>query len=150
MARKRSRRLGRVPIAIAACAALAALGYVLVSVYGLGPSSLVSSRPAAATSSGSAGANLQLTLNPNLFAGKAHRAYEVAAHDPALLAQLHCYCGCERDGSMRNLLDCYRTDHGSHCPICMDEALEAERLVKQGVPVERIRDMIRARFAAGE
>lgn len=89
------------------------------------------------------------TLNPALFRGRVAAAYEVAKRDPGLLVQLHCYCGCERDLGHRNLLDCYRTRHASHCPICIGEALDAERMAQQGVPIEEIRDALRTRYSHG-
>ena len=39
----------------------------------------------------------RLTLDPAQFNGAARQAYEVAEKDPALLAQLHCYCGCDKE-----------------------------------------------------
>ncbi len=93
---------------------------------------------------------LRVTLNPDMFNGKARQAYEIAAKHPGLLAKLHCYCGCERNGWMHNLLDCYRTMHASHCPICIGEALEAEQLASRGVPVAKIRQELKARFDHGE
>src|SRR5579863_5202914 len=92
----------------------------------------------------------RLTLDPKLFQGPARQAYEIAEKDPALLAQLHCYCGCDRTDGHKNLLDCYRDNHGSHCAICTGEAIEAEKLADQGMPVEKIRDALRDRFANGE
>jgi hypothetical protein len=89
------------------------------------------------------------TLDPAGFQGEAKDAYEVARQNPALLAQLHCYCGCDKEFGHRNLLDCFRTDHGSHCAICTGEAIEAERLARRGMPVEQIRDALRAKFAHG-
>jgi hypothetical protein len=93
---------------------------------------------------------LGVTLNPNLFRGKAREAYEVAARDPALLARLSCYCGCERTDHHRNLLDCFRSTHGANCQICMGEALDAEAMAKQGMPVEEIRDALRMRYSDEE
>jgi hypothetical protein len=89
------------------------------------------------------------TLDPAGFQGEAKQAYEVARENPALLTQLHCYCGCDKEIGHRNLLDCFRTDHGSHCEICKGEAIEAERLAQRGMPVEQIRDALRAKFAHG-
>jgi Protein of unknown function with PCYCGC motif len=89
------------------------------------------------------------TLDPARFQGDAKQAYEIARRNPALLAQLHCYCGCDNELGHRNLLDCFRTDHGSHCEICTGEAIEAERLAQRGMPVEQIRDALRAEFAHG-
>ena len=69
--------------------------------------------------------------------GAVHRArctrpIIAAREHPALLAQLHCYCGCDRTDGHKNLLDCFRDNHGGHCAICTGEALEAEKLARQG------------------
>ena len=45
---------------------------------------------------GDPAAKLRITLDPNQFQGTVREAYEVAEKDPALLAQLHCYCGCDK------------------------------------------------------
>ena len=94
--------------------------------------------------------HLRLTLDPNQFVGEVKQAYLIAETDPALLAQLHCYCGCDRTDGHKNLLDCYRDTHGAHCAICTGEAIEAEKLAAQGMPVEKIRDALKERFANGE
>jgi hypothetical protein len=49
----------------------------------------------------------------------------------------------------QNLLDCYRDEHGSHCPICTSEALEAAKLADEGLPVEQIRRVLREHYAQG-
>jgi hypothetical protein len=92
----------------------------------------------------------RLTLDPNLFKGEVREAYEIAQKDPALLAQLHCYCGCDKTDGHKSLLDCYRDKHGSTCAICVGEAREAEQLAKQGMPVEQIRDALRTRYGHGD
>lgn len=99
---------------------------------------------------GDAAKHLRMTLDPNQFVGEVKQAYLIAESDPALLAQLHCYCGCDRTDGHKNLLDCYRDTHGAHCAICTGEAIEAEKLAAQGMPVEKIRDALRDRFANGE
>jgi hypothetical protein len=93
------------------------------------------------------GSDGRLTLDPNQFLGPARQAYQVAEKNPALLAQLHCYCGCDRQYGHQNLLDCYRGDHGSKCEICIGEALMAQQLSDQDSPVEQIRDALRRNFA---
>ncbi|MGB6554170.1 MAG: CYCXC family (seleno)protein [Candidatus Binataceae bacterium] len=95
-------------------------------------------------------AKLRMTLDPQLFQGDVKKAYQVARDDPALLAQMHCYCGCDRTEGHKNLLDCFRDKHGSTCAICTGEAIEAEQLAGQGMPVEQIRDSLRARYANGD
>jgi len=93
------------------------------------------------------GTHERLTLDPNQFDGPAKQAYQVAEKNPGLLAQLHCYCGCDREYGHQNLLDCYRSDHGSKCEICIGEALMAQQMSDQGSPVDQIRDAIRRRYA---
>ena len=98
----------------------------------------------------SRGAGGRPVLNPLMFVGPARQAYVVAQQDPWLLAQLWCYCGCDRTSGHRSLLDCYRDYHGANCAICTGEALEANQLFNQGSPVEQIRDALRARFSRRE
>lgn len=95
-------------------------------------------------------AQKRVTLDPKQFNGEARAAYEVAAKDPALLAQLHCYCGCDKELNHRNLLDCYRDEHGAQCPICMGEAIEAAKLADEGLPVEQIRRVLRDHYGHGD
>ena len=45
------------------------------------------------------------TLAPKNFQGDVRKAYEAAERKPALLAQLHCYCGCDQAYGHKNLLD---------------------------------------------
>ncbi len=92
---------------------------------------------------------LRMTLDPDLFTGEVKQAYQIARAHPALLEKMHCYCGCDRIDGHKNLLDCFRDRHGSVCAICTGEAIEAEQLAKKGMPVEQIRDALRARFARG-
>ena len=92
---------------------------------------------------------MRITLDPANFQGTVREAYEVAEKDPALLAQLHCYCGCDKTDGHKNLLDCFRDTHGSTCAICCGEARDAEKMATSGMPVEQIRDALRARYAHG-
>jgi hypothetical protein len=98
---------------------------------------------------GDPAARLRITLDPQNFQGTVREAYEVAEKDPALLAQLHCYCGCDKTDGHKNLLDCFRDTHGSTCAICCGEARDAEAMASRGMPVEQIRDALRARYAHG-
>ena len=115
-------------------------------------SSAQSSHPAtalAASSEGQATENLRLTLDPMRFQGPVRQAYQIAQDDPALLAQLHCYCGCDKADGHKSLLDCYRDEHGSRCEICVGEATDAEAMAKRGESIDQIRDALRARYGHG-
>lgn len=95
------------------------------------------------------GEQLRVTLDPKNFQGDVRKAYEAAERNPALLAQMHCYCGCDKADGHKNLLDCFRDTHGSTCAICCGEARDAEKMATAGMPIEQIRDALRARYAHG-
>jgi hypothetical protein len=129
-------------------AALTAAAFLVVAIAYGGYMSSQSSEGSAAAG-GDAGEQLRVTLDPQQFQGNAREAYQVAQRDPALLSQLHCYCGCDRTLGHKSLLDCFRDDHGSRCGICIGEARDAQSMAARGVPVEQIRDVLRARYAHG-
>jgi Protein of unknown function with PCYCGC motif len=94
--------------------------------------------------------HLRVTLDPRNYVGNVREAYEAAERNPALLSQLHCYCGCDKSLGHKNLLDCFRDAHGSTCAICTGEARDGEQMANRGVAVEQIRDALRARYAHGD
>jgi len=104
-------------------------------------------RAEAGTTDAPKGSQQRLTLDPKQFVGPVREAYQFAADNPALLAELHCYCGCDKAEGHQNLLDCYRGMHGASCEICTGEALMAKRMSEQGSPVDQIRDALRRNFA---
>ncbi|HKV53565.1 MAG TPA: CYCXC family (seleno)protein [Candidatus Binataceae bacterium] len=122
------------------------VGVVAALVVGLAGGLVYQMRAAADPAASSASS---LTLNPDLFQGETHDAYVVAQKHPELLAQLDCYCGCEQHEGHKNLLDCFRTNHGAGCATCVGEAVTAGKLMDQGTPVEQIRQLLRARYAHG-
>jgi hypothetical protein len=123
-------------------AAGAAIGLLLV--IGIGAWQM---RAAADPKSDSADASL--TQDPALYQGDTRQAYTVARDHPELLAQLDCYCGCEQHEGHKNLLDCFRTNHGAACDICVGEAVTAGQMLSQGTPVDQIREVLRTRYAHG-
>jgi Protein of unknown function with PCYCGC motif len=146
MSESKKRKLDPAVIVVIVIVAASAV-YGGVSVYRSRAADSASRQTAAA---GDAAQHLRMTLDPEQFVGEVKKAYQIAEHDPALLAQMHCYCGCDRTDGHKNLLDCYRDTHGAHCAICTGEAIEAEKLASQGMPVEKIRDALRDRFGNGE
>lgn len=89
---------------------------------------------------------LPLTLSPEIFTGNKRLAYQAAKEIPQILAQLPCYCHCDRSISHKSLHSCFESDHGENCGICIGEALMAYNLDKQGVPVGQIRKQIIAAY----
>jgi ferredoxin len=92
----------------------------------------------------------QPTLDPHQFVGPVRRAYTIAQKKPELLAQLHCYCGCDRRHGHRSLLDCYRSRHSASCETCVGEAIEASKMQEHSSPIEQIRAALKSRFEHAE
>ena len=120
------------------------VGLLISGLVGLTAAAIYHMRaPDAAASSDS------LTLNPDLFEGETRAAYLSAQKHPELLAQLDCYCGCEQHEGHRNLLDCFRSNHGATCATYTGEAVTAGQLFENGTPVEQIRVILRQRYSHG-
>jgi hypothetical protein len=56
---------------------------------------------------------LVATLSPNLFQGPTRDAYQAARDIPEVLAELPCYCGCERTAGHDDNLHCYIDNHAT-------------------------------------
>lgn len=87
-------------------------------------------------------AELLPTLSPELFTGNIKLAYQAAKDIPQTLAQLPCYCHCDRGQNHKSLHSCFESEHGESCGICIGEALMAHNLHKQGVAVSEIRKRV--------
>ncbi len=86
--------------------------------------------------------------DPATVSPAASAAYLVVEKNPELIAQLPCFCYCNRFGHT-SLHDCFVTDHAQTCDICMKEALQADQLQKQGLSSLEIRNVIIAEFRPG-
>lgn len=88
------------------------------------------------------------TLAPDKFIGKTREAYRVAKQIPATLAQLPCYCECDRGFGHKSLHSCFEDDHASHCAVCVDEALLAYQLQTQNkMTPEQVRQRIIEKYS---
>lgn len=83
------------------------------------------------------------------FAGydRIEETYRMAAEIPQVLDGLHCYCECNHHSGHYSLLDCFTTDHGAGCDICLTEAQVAYRMTKEGRSLDEIRAEIDALYA---
>ncbi len=93
--------------------------------------------------------SLKPTLSPALFYGKQKEGYEAAKAIPKTLAQLPCYCHCDKGFGHKSLHTCFVDDHAAHCAVCIDEALLAYKLEKEEkLKPEQIRERIIAKYTA--
>ena len=91
-------------------------------------------------------ATLPPTLSPEAFTGNQRLAYQAAKDIPQVLAQLPCYCHCDRSKGHKSLHSCFESEHGENCGICIGEALLAANLHKQRVSIPQIRKQIIAAY----
>ena len=82
------------------------------------------------------------TLAPEKFEGQTRDAYKAAREIPVTLAQMPCYCHCDRGFGHKSLYSCFQDDHASHCAVCVSEALLTLKLEKEGKTPAQIRDQI--------
>jgi hypothetical protein len=56
---------------------------------------------------------LPTPLPATQFQGRVRDAYQAAADIPQVLAEVKCYCGCDKSQGHRYLLDCFVDTHGA-------------------------------------
>ena len=87
------------------------------------------------------------TLAPEKFEGLTRDAYRAAREIPTTLAQMPCYCHCDRGMGHKSLYSCFEDEHASHCAVCVNEALLAYQLQNEGkLSAAQIRDRINETF----
>lgn len=88
-------------------------------------------------------ASLGPTLAPEKFTGPTRDAYSAVREIPTTIAQMPCYCHCDRGMGHKSLYSCFEDDHAAHCAVCVNEALLAFKLEKEGkLTAPQIRDRI--------
>ena len=88
------------------------------------------------------------TLAPDKFTGITRDAYRAVREIPVTIAQLPCYCHCDRGYGHKSLYSCFEDEHASHCAVCVNEALLALKLEKeQKLTPAQIREAIVAEYS---
>jgi hypothetical protein len=88
------------------------------------------------------------TLEPEKFTGITRDAYRAVRDIPVTIAQLPCYCHCDKGYGHKSLYSCFEDEHASHCAVCVNEALLALKLEKeQKLSPAQIRETIVAQYS---
>jgi|SRR5829696_2583951 len=88
------------------------------------------------------------TLEPEKFFGPTREAYRAVKQIPVTIAQLPCYCHCDKGYGHKSLYSCFQDDHAAQCAVCVNEALLALKLEKeQKLTPAQIRETIVAQFS---
>lgn len=84
-------------------------------------------------------------LDPSNFSDpQVRRAYAAARQYAHVLESIYCYCRCKENIGHRALVECFESDHGAHCDVCMTEAITAARMTEQGKTPQEIQKAIDA------
>jgi len=79
---------------------------------------------------------------------RAERAYAWAASIPGVLDGLYCHCQCKEHSGHYSLLDCFASDHGAGCDVCMTEVEVAYEMTRQGASLADIRAAVDRTYGA--
>jgi hypothetical protein len=94
--------------------------------------------------------NLGPTLSPEQFFGPTREAYRVVREIPETIAQLPCYRYCDESIGHKSLYSCFQDTHASQCAVCVNEALIAYNLQRNGMTPAQIRERIIAQYSRQE
>jgi len=75
------------------------------------------------------------------------RAYAAARQYAHVLEKIYCYCRCKENIGHRALVECFESDHGANCDVCMTEAITVARMTEQGRTPAEIQKAIDAFYA---
>ncbi|MDQ3181244.1 MAG: PCYCGC domain-containing protein [Acidobacteriota bacterium] len=75
--------------------------------------------------------DLPATLAPEMFTGTVRAAYAAVKEIPETIAQLPCYCHCDKAFGHKSLHTCFVDNHAEQCSVCMNSALKAYKLKKE-------------------
>ncbi len=100
--------------------------------------------------SGEGRADASHVTPPELFnQPRVKAAYAIAQAIPETMNQLYCWCGCIERG-MRSALECFESNHGANCDICVGTAEIAWEMTQQGVTdAGEIQKAVDARYGRG-
>lgn len=73
--------------------------------------------------------------------------YRQASRIPQVLDGLYCYCRCSEHAGHYSLLDCFKSDHGANCDVCLSQAAVAYRMTEDGEELGAIRKATDRLFA---
>lgn len=74
-------------------------------------------------------------------------AYEAAKQYAHVLEEIYCYCRCKENIGHRALVECFETGHATDCSVCLDSAVIAARMTKDGKTPKEINKALDALYA---
>ncbi|MBX9771847.1 MAG: PCYCGC domain-containing protein [Candidatus Obscuribacterales bacterium] len=102
--------------------------------------------PKTATVQANAGETYHV-LPAEQFFGAAQMGYTAAKLAPEIISKLFCYCGCDITDGHGRLLDCFEGYHGVDCHICVEEAMQALTMKREGKSLGEIQQKVDQMFS---
>ena len=93
-------------------------------------------------------AKVNKVLDPAGWADpRVRAAYEAAKQYAHVLEEIYCYCRCKENIGHRALIECFESDHASDCDVCMNSAMIAARMTRDGKTPKEINKAIDVLYA---
>lgn len=93
-------------------------------------------------------AKVNRVLDPAGFSDPRVRAsYEAAKQYAHVLEEIYCHCRCKENIGHRALVECFETGHATDCTVCMNSAIIAARMTKDGKTPKEINKALDALYA---
>ena len=90
-------------------------------------------------------AKVNKVLDPAGFSDPQVRAaYEAAKQFAHVLEEIYCYCRCKENIGHRALVECFETGHATNCSVCLNSAIVAAKMTKDGKTPKEINKAIDA------
>jgi hypothetical protein len=129
-------------------AALAILGCAPQEQPAAGSAAIPDQQPAPVVQAPADASRPNRVLDPNGWTDpQIRRAYAAAKQYAHVLEQIYCYCRCKENIGHRALVECFESDHGANCDVCMTEAITVARMTEQGKTPGEIQKAIDAYYA---
>jgi hypothetical protein len=120
----------------------------LVAVVMVGASEASGSHPEPRTDATTVQAEQLVTAERYADYPRIAEVYAQAAEIPDVLDGLYCYCHCADHADHYSLLDCFKSDHGAGCDVCLTQAALAHRLHGEGKSLKEIRQAVDGLYGA--
>ena len=87
-------------------------------------------------------------MPPSFFASDARvrGVYQIAQRISVVLDGIYCYCRCHETIGHRSLFQCFQSQHGAGCDICLAQAVLAYRMNGEGSTLNQIRAAMDATY----
>lgn len=94
------------------------------------------------------GVTAERVMNPSFYSRwpRIARIYRYVAMRPAVIDGVYCFCSCAEHAGHYSLLECFYSDHGANCHVCLWQAETAYEMDRNGMTLDQIRQRMDDQF----